>query len=119
MTPKPTGTTRLVTVSNSTRAGTRRAGEAEAGGAPLVGDRLGPALQRLAGERNREHVQVVALGEGAEQRAEDLAARAAGMAQIDQPVALAEAGQYAASRSTRRWSDQTCLASAPTGRLSV
>ena len=93
ITPKPTGTTRFVCASNSTRAGTGASRKAQPGGAPVVGHRFRPALQRLAGERDGEHVEAVALGEGPQQRPEHLAARAAGVAEIDQPVALPDPGE--------------------------
>ena len=92
MTPKPTGMTRLVAVSNSTSAGT---GESPRPSRPRARCRPPPraSLQRFARERDGEHVEAVALDEGAEQRPEHLAARAAGVAEIDQPVAIAEAGE--------------------------
>ena len=93
MTPKPTGRTRLVLVSNSTRAGTGVPARPSFSGAPVIGHRLGPAFERLAGQRDREHVEAVAGREGPQQRAEHLASGAACVAEIDQPVALAEPGQ--------------------------
>ena len=92
-TPKPTGIARFVAVSNSARAGSGRAREPEPGGAPVVGHRPGPALQRAAGHRDGENVEPVAHGEGAQERAEHPAAAAIRMTQIDQPVALPEGCQ--------------------------
>ena len=50
----------------------RRAVEAERRGAPVVGDGLRPAFERLPGHGHRQHVQAVAQRECAQQRPEHL-----------------------------------------------
>ena len=60
ITPKPTGSTRFVFGVEQRHGGHRRAGETEFLGPPLVWNRLGPAFERPAGQRHREHVEAVA-----------------------------------------------------------
>ena len=117
-TPKPTGSDLLRRRVEEHDRRERGAGKTEPFGLALVGHGLGPALEGFARHRDREHVEAVAERERTEQRAEHPAAGAGGVAQVDQPVALPELAS-AASRAARRSSDQSCFASAPTGRRSV